>query len=193
MKKPLTILWLLALLSSGAFAQGRELKAGDRAPDFDLRDQSGQRIQLSALLQQGKVVLAFYRGHWCPFCNRQLRTWQDSLPLIRAKNAQVIAITPEQPEYIRKTINKTDATFPILHDKEQRMMQAYGVAYPLDDNAVTRLQHVGVDLAATNGDAGRTLPVPAVYVINQQGIIEWVYFDPNYRARLSVQELLTHL
>jgi peroxiredoxin len=188
-----SFLLLLSFIATGSIAQSKELAAGDKAPLFAASNQRGKMVNLSDLQAQGKTVVIFYRGYWCPYCNKQLKDYEDSLELIKSKGATVVAITPELPTYVLKTINKTKASFSIISDKDQSIMKSYGVAFSLDEQALLRLQRIGVDLKETNGNNSNMLPVPGVFVINQKGIIEYVYFDPNYRNRLSVKELLTHL
>lgn len=191
--KTSSLLLLLTLAAIGSIAQSKELVAGEKAPSFTASNQRGKIVDLSDMLEQGKTVVIFYRGYWCPYCNKQLKDYEDSLQLIKAKGANLVAITPELPAYVQKTIAKTKASFNIISDKDQTIMKSYGVAFTLDEQALSRLQRVGVDLKETNGNNSNMLPVPAVFVVNQKGIIEYVYFDPNYRNRLSVKELLTHL
>jgi peroxiredoxin len=176
-----------------AVAQKQTLKVGDVAPVFSAADQDGNFVDLKEKLLKSKVILIFYRGHWCPYCNRELTALQDSLKLLQAKKAKVIAISPELPVYVQKTIEKTDVTFPVLSDRGHSIMDAYGVTITLDAAAQNRLKNIGVDLQLVNGANGNVLPVPAVYIINQQGKIDYIFFDPNYRVRPSVKELLEHL
>lgn len=191
--KTSSLLLLLTLVSIGSIAQSKELVAGAKAPSFAAANQRGKMVNLSDMLAQGKTVVIFYRGYWCPYCNKQLKDYEDSLQLIKAKGANIVAITPELPVYVQKTIAKTQASFNILSDKDQSIMKSYGVAFTLDEQALVRLERIGVNLKEINGSNSNMLPVPGVFVVNQQGIIEYVYLDPNYRNRLSVKELLTHL
>jgi peroxiredoxin len=174
-------------------AQKQTLKVGDFAPVFSAADQDGNFVNLKEKLLKSKVILVFYRGHWCPYCNRELKALQDSLKLLQSKKAKVIAISPELPAYVQKTIEKTDATFPILSDRGHAIMDAYGVSIAQDEASQNRLKNIGVDLQVVNGANGNVLPVPAVFIINQDGKIDYIFFDPNYRARPSVKQLLEHL
>ncbi len=190
MKKTALLFLLCCIMQLFLYSQKATLSLGDKAPHFSAKDQYGKQVSLSTLLKKNKVLLVFYRGHWCPFCNRELIALQDSLSLIQNTKTNLIAISPELPEYIQKTIQKTEVTFSIISDKGHAIMDAYGVTMPLDAVAQNRLKNIGVDLAIVNGSNGYILPVPAVYLINQQGEIDYIFFDPNYRNRPSVQELL---
>lgn len=193
MKKIALLLVLLSSLCFHLIAQKLTLQVGAVAPNFSAIDHQGRMIDLKERLLKSKVIIVFYRGHWCPFCNRELTALQDSLKLLQSKNANVIAISPELPLYIQKTMEKTDVSFPILSDKGHAIMDAYGVTTNLDNATISRLKTIGVDLSVVNGANGNVLPVPAVFIVNQQGKIDYIYFEPNYRLRPSVKELLDHL
>ena len=170
------------------------LQLNDKAPDFTAPDQNGKNISLKNELKKGSVVLVFYRGQWCPYCNRQLKQLTDSLALLTAKGATVITITPEKQENISKTIEKTKAGFSILHDEGLAIMKSYDVAFKVDDQTIQNYKKYGIDFIEANGTSnGANLPVPAVYVINQSGRIVYKYFDRDYRKRSTVKDILDHL
>ena len=164
-----------------------------KAPDFKAVDQNGNNIRLKDMVKNGNVVLFFYRGNWCPYCSRQLKQLQDSLELFVEKGVQVVAITPEKTEGITKMIEKSNASFPIIHDEEGKIMKAYDVRFELDEKSVSRYKMSGIDLAAINGKNGTNLPVPAVYIINKENTIIYRYFNEDYKKRVSVKELLSEL
>ncbi len=194
MKKILCSL-LSILIISAAVAQGKPegLFLNSKAPDFKLKDQSGNEVSLKQLRKKGSTVLIFYRGNWCPYCNKQLKSLQDSLSLITAKGAQLVAITPEANAGIDSTIAKTGAAFPILYDEGGKMLEAYQVSFKVDDKTVNRYKMAGIDLAKNNGQKEVMLPVPAVYIINKEGSITYRYFDENYRKRVSVKEIVDNI
>ncbi len=169
------------------------LNVNDKAPSFEAKDQAGKKISLKDELKNGAVVLIFYRGQWCPYCNKQLKRLEDSLSLIKAKGATLIAVTPEKQENISKTIEKTKASYPILFDNGLKIMKDYDVVFTVDDKTVEKYKGYGVDFNEVNGSNGAHLPVPAVYVINKEGVIVFKHFDPNYTKRASVQDILDHL
>ena len=133
MKKILLFVFMLS--SIGLFAQEAPegLFIGSKAPDFKGKDQNDIDIKLKDLLKKGKVVLVFYRGQWCPYCNKQLSALQDSLQLIIDKGATLLAVSPEKIEMIDKTVEKTKAEYSILHDKDLKIMKAYDVSFSLGD------------------------------------------------------------
>jgi len=194
MKK--TVLFI-SLLFSAYFLSAQEKPEGlfisSKAPDFKAKDQNGNEIRLKDLLKKGKVVLVFYRGYWCPYCNKALSRLQDSLQLIKDKGAALIAISPEKPESIALTQEKVKAEFSILYDEGLKIMKAYDVEYEMQENTVTRYRNGGVDIEKINGENGKYLPVPAVYIIDKESTITFRFFEPDYKKRPSVKELLDNL
>jgi peroxiredoxin len=164
-----------------------------KAPDFKAKDQHGKDIRLKDVLKQGPVVLVFYRGHWCPFCNRQLKKLEDSLQFIRDKGATLIAVSPEKPENISKTVEKTGAEYPILHDEGLKIMKAYEVEFEVQENTINRYRNTGIDLEKINAKDWKFLPVPAIYIIDKESTITYRFFDTDYKKRPSVQEILKNL
>jgi peroxiredoxin len=189
----LSVALFVAAFTVTAQDKPKGLNVNDKAPVFTAKNQAGKTINLEEQLKSGAVVLIFYRGQWCPYCNKQLKRLEDSLSLITAKGATLIAVTPEKQENISKTIEKTKATFPILFDDGLKIMKRYDVAYKVDDKTVEKYKGYGIDFNETNGTNGASLPVPAVYVINKEGVIVYKYFDVDYRNRASVQDILDHL
>jgi len=167
------------------------LKKGEMAPGFTAKDNSGKIIDLEKLLKSHKsVVLFFYRGQWCPYCNKYISQLQDSMLLLTAKDAYVVGITPETGENINKTIEKTHASFSIIHDEEYKIMKSYQVNYTVDDATSSKMNKYGVNLEKNNGNKDNVLPVPATYVIDRSGKIVFVQFDKDYKNRASVSSLL---
>ncbi len=165
-----------------------------KAPDFRAKDQHQQEIRLKDVLKDSLVVLIFYRGQWCPYCNKYLSKLEDSLLLINKKGARLIAISPEKPENIKLTIEKTKASYPLIYDKDMKIMKAYDVAFEVDERTVNRYKNADIDLAAANGQKDKVfLPVPALYIINKEGAIIYRYFEPDYKKRLPVLEILEQL
>ena len=169
------------------------LAVGDQAPMFEAKDADDRKINLKQLLRKGPVVLYFYRGQWCPYCNKQLSQLQDSLHLLTAKGAQVVVISPENQDNINKTMAKTKARFPIVHDQDFVIMKAYRTAFTVQPDVVIKYQGFGVDLLAANGADVAVLPVPATYLVGQDGKIKYAYFNPDYRRRASVKQVAAAL
>lgn len=185
--------FMLAAYMVSAQEAPEGLFIASKAPDFKAKDQDGNEVRLKDLLKKGKVVLIFYRGEWCPYCNRELSKLQDSLEMIKAKGATLVAISPEKSESISKTIEKTKATYPILHDEGLKIMKAYDVEFEVPENTITRYKNAGLDIEKNNGENGRYLPVPAVYIIDKEATITYRFFEPDYKKRPSVLEILNNL
>ena len=184
---------LLILLSFMVSTNPEGLKVNDKAPNFSAKDQNGKTVELNKLIKSGSVVIVFYRGEWCPYCNKQLMELEDSMALITSKEASIIAVSPEKQENITKTIQKTKATYSIISDDSMKIMSAYKVAFELDEQTNEKYKKWGINLSDKNGNNGNNLPVPAVYIINKEGKITYRYFDVNYKNRVSVSEILSHL
>ena len=191
------LLFSICLLTAIYFAAAQSAPEGlfidSKAPDFKSKDQNGADIRLRDLLKRGKVVLVFYRGYWSPDCNKELKRLQDSLQLIKDKGATLIAVTPEKPESISKTIEKTTATYSILSDDKLKIMKAYDVAFEVPENVLTRYHNTGIDVEANNGTNGKYLPVPAVYIIDKESNVTYRFFETDYKKRPNVKEILKNL
>ena len=195
MKKSLVItaalLFCSYLLSAQSAPEG--LFIASKAPDFHAKDQNGLDVRLKDLLKKGKVVLVFYRGQWCPFCNKELSRFADSINLIRDKGATLIAVTPETPENVLKTVDKTKANFSILSDEGLKIMKAYDVAFEVPENTITRYRNTGINIDSANGKNGKFLPVPAVFVIDKESTVTYRFFEPDYKKRPWVADILKSL
>lgn len=184
----------VSVISMYAQSEPRGLGVNDQAPDFTANDQNGNRVNLKEKLKRGPVVLVFYRGQWCPYCNRYLKKLEDSISLVISKGASLITVTPETAAGIAKTIEKTTASYPILYDDSLSIMKKYQVAFKVDENTIEKYKQYGIDFTQANGSAnGANLPVPAVYIIGTNGKIIFRHFDKNYTKRVSVAEILENL
>jgi peroxiredoxin len=176
------------LIASGQ-AQ-RALKAGDVAPGFNLLNQDGQPVSSAALLAQGPLVLTFYRGVWCPYCNMELSAIQAALPEIEARGASVVAISPQTQANSRKSTRQNQLSFPILSDVRGEVGAAFGLRFQLPDYLVALYKGLKNELPAFNADPSWTLPMPARYVIGTDGVIAYAEVNPDYTKRPDPSELL---
>ena len=184
---------LSLFISAQAMAQ-TGLKTGAIAPAFTATDNTGKTVNLNSLLKIHKaVVLFFYRGQWCPYCNKQMQHIQDSLQLLSSKGAYVIGVTPETVENIKITVAKTKASYSIVQDKGYAIMNSYGVKYVMADGTVAKYKANGLDMTKANGNPDHVLPVPATYVIDSSGKIVFAHFDKDYSKRASVKDILAAL
>jgi peroxiredoxin len=173
-------------------AQG--LQVGDQAPLFEATDQFDEHFELSKALEKGPVVLIFYRGQWCPFCNAHLRKLQDNLPSIYKKGASVVAISPETSDFLRRTMQKTGAQFRLLHDNSYSIADAYDVTFR--PGGAQRLMYntvLGANLKQAHADDQELLPIPATYIIDTDRRIVWRHFNPDYKRRSKITDILSAL
>lgn len=172
----------------------RAKKVGDQAPDFTLKNATGEEVRLTELLEQGPVVLTWYRGGWCPYCNIALAAFQEQLPAIREAGATLVALSPELPDKTLDTRQKSELEFEVLTDLNHRVAEDYGLVFELTPK-VRELYKQFFDLTEFNGaDAGDgKLPLAATYVIDRDGTIRWAFLDADYRKRAEPSEVTAFL
>lgn len=164
---------------------------GSTAPYFKGVDQHGDTISLTGLLEKERLVLVFYRGNWCPYCNNYLPHLQDSLELIKEQNATVVAISPESIENISKTSENIQSGFFIISDVDGHITEAYKGEFRVTAAYERKIQ-IGLmtNISKHNGQNEAYLPVPATYIINQEGKIIFRHFDINYKERAPISEVI---
>jgi len=180
-----------ATVRSNAGAQA--LRAGSIAPAFTLPDAHGRDVSLEALLKSGPVVVVFYRGDWCPYCDLQLKAYQEILPRIRATGAALVAISPQTPRYCELTGEKRGLDFPLLSDAGNEVGRRYGLVFEVSSGMREVLRGFGIELAAYNGDPAGELPVPGTFIVAPSGRIDLEYVNPDYRERLEPVAILRRL
>jgi peroxiredoxin len=171
----------------------RAIKAGDRAPDFRLPDARGGHVRLRDLLARGPVVVSFYRGGWCPYCNLELRALQGALPAIEQQGAQLVAISPQTPDESLTTAEKNELAFAVLSDVGSAAAKAYGIGFDLSEELRPVYTRFGHALPDKNGDDSWVLPVPATYVVDTNGVVVLAFIDVDYRNRLEPAEVIAAL
>ncbi|MDA3954281.1 MAG: peroxiredoxin-like family protein [Bacteroidales bacterium] len=199
--KRIFLISLTILVMTNGFSQSykdvntaKGLPVGSKAPLFNAMDADSSTFVLADELKKGPVVVIFYRGHWCPVCNKHLSQIQDSLSLITEMGATVIAISPEKPEYLEKMEEKSGIKFRLLYDEEYKISDAYDVTFLPDSKQIFVYNTMlNAKLKETHSDDSQRLPIPATYIINKEGKIVWRQFDPNYKNRSSIREILDNL
>lgn len=189
----ITILSVIISLFVWPLVAQTGLQVGDKAPDFVGKAKEGNHLILREALKNGPVVLFFYRGQWCPYCNRHMSDVQDSLALLQASGASVIAVTPEKPEAIEKTIENTHASFSVVYDQGHVIMDRYGVSYVLGLVKHSAYRVAGIYINQASGNEDRVLPVPATFIIDASGVVVERHFDPDYKNRMTVKARLVAL
>jgi peroxiredoxin len=172
------------LVASGLSASA--LREGDVAPDFSLPDARGHVVALKTLLDRGPVVISFYRGGWCPFCNLELRSLQRVLPEIVQMGASLVAISPQLPDNSLSTQEKNQLRFPVLSDVGNIEAKRFGIVFTLPTVLVEANRATGRDLVEINGEAGAAqLPMPATFVIDKSGVIRLAFVEEDWSKRLD--------
>ncbi|MFI6687902.1 peroxiredoxin-like family protein [Streptomyces sp. NPDC050485] len=171
----------------------RALAVGDQAPAFSLPSATGETVTLDGLLAEGPAILTFYRGAWCPYCNLALRSLQQHHGEIIARGAQLAAVSPQIPDESLTLTEKHQLAFPVLSDLGSETATRYGLAFDLTDELAALYDEFGFDLQRVNGGHPRTLPLPATYVIDRDGIVRWAFVDTDYIARAEPADILAAL
>lgn len=166
---------------------------GDTAPSFALPNATGDPVRLDDLLDDGPVVLSFYRGQWCPYCNLELRHLQAALSDVEAEGAQLVAVSPQTPDASLSTAEKHDLAFDVLSDEGNEVADAYGLVFSLPEPLREVYDGFGIDLPATNGDDAWTLPVPATFVIDTDGTVRYAFADVDYTHRADPADVVDAL
>ena len=160
------------------------------APAFALEDANGKLVSLADLLTKGAVVLSFYRGAWCPYCNIELQELERHAARIRAAGATLVTVTPQSAANSRKVIEQHKLSYPMLSDPGNAVAEQYGLRFRLPDYLIELYKQFGVDLLAFNGDPNWTLPMPARLVIDRRGEIRYAKADPDYTRRPEPEEVI---
>lgn len=171
-----------------------KFKTGEKAPDFSLPNAVGETITLSNLLAKNKVVLTFYRGSWCPYCNLQLNQYQQALSEIKTAGAELVAISPQTPDESLSLKEKNGLQFEVLSDKGNLVAGQFTTIFRYDDASVKTMTELGYDFDAHYSDDSREIPVPAVFIIEQDGIISFAKaIGGDYRNRVEVSDIINSL
>jgi peroxiredoxin len=173
--------------------EAKSLKVGDTVPDITLPNASEKPVSVQTILKQGPVVLTFYRGSWCPFCNLQLNALQQELPKIKQAGASLIAISPQTPDNSLDVVEKHNLTFEVLSDAGNRIAKQFGLVFKTEDAFKAFQSKLGVDLAEFNNDATYELPTPATYIINTDGKIAYASVQSDWTQRIEPSEVVEAL
>ena len=177
------------LIDSGA--AGKALKVGDKAPSFILNDPDGKPVSSAGLLAKGPLIVTFYRGVWCPYCNMELQALEETLPEFQKLGATLVAVSPQLPVNSRRSQRENKLTFPILSDPKNGVADSFGLKWTLQDYLVkVYTDAFKVDLQTVNGDPSWTLPMPARFVIGQDGKLLYAEVNPDYTTRPDPSEVI---
>lgn len=184
-----------AINKAKEFQEGANaLKVGQKAIDFELPNQEGNLVLLKSLLSKGPVVVTFYRGDWCPYCNLQLRALQTRLAEIQILGASLVAISPQVPDDSLTKSEISEMNFTVLSDQDAKVASQYGVAWEVPEFLIEHMRiDRNLDLQKINNGNGSVLPIPATFIIRTDGIVSWNYVNVDYRTRSEPEEIIEEL
>lgn len=174
----------------GTLPEGVGIPRGSQAPDAEVLDLEGHPVRLSALYAEGPVMLVFYRGGWCPFCNQQLHELAEANAAFTQRGVRLVAVSVDRPDSAATTDATWEIPFPVLSDSKLAAHSAFAVLNHMDDKLVRRLGMFGFDVEAYSGETHHTVAVPSVFLIDGQGIVRWAHAETDYTVRPSVEQLL---
>lgn len=171
----------------------KALKTGDKIPEIILPNATNKNVSINQLLSNKKVVLSFYRGGWCPYCNLELKALQQALPEFEKQDAVLVAISPETPDNSLSTSEKNELSFEVLSDAGNQIAEKFNLMFTLPEDLVEVYQEFGIDLEKSNGSSNWQLPISATYVIDQNGTIIYDFIKEDYKERADPEEIIKFL
>jgi len=166
------------------------LKVGDSVPDGILTTLEGKKVSLKTLITQKPSVIIFYRGGWCPYCNLQMGQLIKIEPELEKMGYQVLALSPDKPAKLKESLEKRHINYTLLSDRSMEVSKKFKLAYRVSDETFLKMKNHGVDLDSNTGNNLHMLPVPAAFVIDQKGIVRFVYYNPDIKVRVNPDDLL---
>ena len=176
--------------AAASAAEVLPLKEGQSAPTQTLRRPDGEAVDLAKVYAAKPSILIFYRGGWCPYCNTHLMDMVQAEPKLVAMGYQVLAVSPDSPAALKTNIDKNQFSYQILSDSDMALAKGFGLAFKVDDATLAKLGSYNIDLERASGKDHHLLPVPAVYIVDTQGIIRFAHSDPDYTKRMPTDQLL---
>ncbi|KAK4077848.1 uncharacterized protein Triagg1_3542 [Trichoderma aggressivum f. europaeum] len=173
-----------------SFDKSAAVQAGSTLPSFKLPNALGQEVTSESLLAKGPILITFYRGEWCPFCNLALRSLQSHLDAFKAKGVTVVAISPELPNTSLSTTEKNELKFEVLSDVGNKFARQLGIVWDQPKSLKTVFDAFSVDLKTRNGDDSWAVPVPTTLLVDTKGVVRNVHIDPDYMLRLEPTDAL---
>ncbi len=166
------------------------IKVGRVLPDVTVRKLSGETSSLNTQLNNQPSIIILYRGSWCPYCNTQLGELQTKEAEFKALGYQIVAISPDLPKNLKKSVSKNSLSYKLLSDSKAALAKALGLAYRVDDKTNEMLLSYKINLEEASGENHRILPVPAAIIIGKDQVVDFIYFSPNYKVRVDPEVLL---
>ncbi|MEM7715455.1 MAG: peroxiredoxin-like family protein [Cyanobacteria bacterium P01_A01_bin.68] len=179
------------VISSGIAHQS--LKVGDMIPDFALPNHNGELIEIKQIFKRGATIISFYRGTWCPFCNLELKALEQALPAISMLGGTVVTISPQTFVKSPQSIEEKKLNFEMLIDKRNQVARQFNIVFKIPKKSRSYYRSIGIYLPKYNGDASFELPIPATFIVNQDGKINYAYVEPDHTQRLDPVEIITNI
>jgi peroxiredoxin len=174
----------------GFLAPGTGIPVGQKVPDVHARDLDGKDVTLSSLYSKGPILLAFYRGGWCPYCNAENHAFATAYPEYQKRGVTPVSVSVDTPEAEAKTKATYEIPFPVLSDSEAKMIDAFHVVNNVDADMLAKMKSFGVELEHYSGKAHHKIAVPSLFLIDKKGIVRWAHSDPEYKVRPSTAQIL---
>lgn len=174
----------------GAFDPSKAIQVGQEFPAFELQDATGKLVSKDTLLRDGSLLISFYRGEWCPFCNLELRALQKHLPEFKAKGVSLVAISPQLPDNSISIVEKHELQFTVLSDLNNKLARQLGIVWSQPDTFRPLFQGFGVDWQKLYGNESLEVPIPATFLVDKNGIVRNMFLDPDYTKRLDSETAL---
>lgn len=183
---------LLPILALGQ-TNAAPLGVGDKVPDVVLRDEENRPVRLQQWVAEKPTVLVFYRGGWCPYCNRHLQALATIEKEIEQAGAQMGAVSMDKPEKLRQTPQREKLHYRLFSDQDAEVARAFGIAFRVDDATVARYRDMGLDLEEASGRVHHLLPHPSVFIIDTSGRVRFAHVNPDYKVRLEPEKIMAAL
>ena len=175
----------------GVLAPGTGIPVGQKVPDIHARDLDGNDVSLSSLYSKGPILLAFYRGGWCPFCATENHALATAYPEYQKRGVTPVTVSVDKPDQEAKTKATYVIPFPVLSDSDATMIEAFHVVNKVDDATLAKMKGFGVDLEGYSGKAHHEIAIPALFLIDRTGVVRWAHSDPDFKVRPSTAQILS--
>jgi peroxiredoxin len=173
-----------------AFDPSKTVQVGQQYPSFELQDATGKLVSKDILLKDGALLISFYRGEWCPYCNLELRALQKHLSEFKAKGVSLVAISPQLPDNSISTVEKNELQFTVLSDVDNKLARELGIVWSQPDTFRPLFQGFGIDWQKTYGNENLEVPIPATFLVDKNGVVRNIFLDPDYTKRLDPETAL---
>jgi peroxiredoxin len=175
----------------GVLAPGTGIPVGQKVPDLSARNLDGAQVTLSSLYAKGPILLAFYRGGWCHYCNSEIHALTVAYPEYRKRGVMPVAVSVDKPEALAKMRATNSILFPVLSDSDAAMIEAFHVVRNVGDDELAKMKGFGVDLESYSGKMHHKIAIPALFLIDRTGVVRWAHSDPDFKVRPSTAQILS--